>query len=411
MPAAGMAHQWPPPCASRTDLEWGVLLVDVGENGGRLQVIRLYGGAVWNAAGPFMRIRHIPRGRPGSTQRGMLEQVTNTVVYCNGEPIGGPSCQAIVGDGATLSFEAGFNGRATLVSHVVEIDPVRLRRSLTKRRPRDRTSPPITSASLAPPVRAPRTGFRLVLRALVATSDACACWAIVAVEQWRFVHGDLVRVGLVAVKGCWPVSGVGQMGDGTVAFVHGLRTPPADAPQRTRGLPLLVFDEGAVTLSHGEGRGLAAPLTRHAQPLGRWAEPTAPAAPRSAKQAAKEARAELAACQGQLDALHSAPPPVSWGAVLGMATEASIRERSLAQHVGLARRVAAAERRLGELAADIAAEDERDAVNASRRAADKRADAAKQQAGRLVGRHPPRHIMRGVGACEALWAKRVRRPE
>ena len=69
-----------PACASRPEEEWGRLLVEQYE-GAPLGVVPLYGGEVWNAAGSRMRLRHIPRCRPGRRQRGMVQQLTN--VYTN----------------------------------------------------------------------------------------------------------------------------------------------------------------------------------------------------------------------------------------------------------------------------------------------------------------------------------------
>ena len=69
-----------PACASRPEEEWGRLLVEQHE-GAPLGVVPLYGGEAWNAAGSRMRLRHIPRCRPGRRQRGMVQQLTN--VYTN----------------------------------------------------------------------------------------------------------------------------------------------------------------------------------------------------------------------------------------------------------------------------------------------------------------------------------------
>ena len=128
-----------PACASRPEEEWGRLLVEQYE-GAPLGVVPLYGGEVWNAAGSRMRLRHIPRCRPGRRQRGMVQQLTNVDVYCNGERLGAPSCQALVWHGDTITFGAAFP-RATLVTHVVEINPLFLQLSLTKRRQRPRALP------------------------------------------------------------------------------------------------------------------------------------------------------------------------------------------------------------------------------------------------------------------------------
>ena len=84
-----------PACASRPEEEWGRLLVEQYE-GAPLGVVPLYGGEVWNAAGSRMRLRHIPRCRPGRRQRGMVQQLTNVDVYGNGERRGAPSCSAVI---------------------------------------------------------------------------------------------------------------------------------------------------------------------------------------------------------------------------------------------------------------------------------------------------------------------------
>ena len=121
--------------------------------GAPLGVVPLYGGEVWNAAGSRMRLRHIPRCRPGRRQRGMVQQLTNVDVYCNGERLGAPSCQALVWHGDTITFGAAFP-RATLVTHIVEINPLFLRLSLTKRPQRPRALP----TRLAPPAGVPPRG-------------------------------------------------------------------------------------------------------------------------------------------------------------------------------------------------------------------------------------------------------------
>ena len=177
--------------------------------GAPLGVVPLYGGEVWNAAGSRMRLRHIPRCRPGRRQRGMVQQLTNVDVYCNGERLGAPSCQALVWHGDTITFGAAFP-RATLVTHVVEINPLFLQLSLTKRPQRPRPLP----TSLAPPAGdpprgPPPTGVKVVLCALVATSPSNSSWAIVAAETYRLAsHGPPLRTGLVALRGTWPVSSV-----------------------------------------------------------------------------------------------------------------------------------------------------------------------------------------------------------
>ena len=53
-----------PACASRSDEEWGLLLIERHE-GAPLRIVPLYGGGIWNAVGSRMRLRHTPRGRPG----------------------------------------------------------------------------------------------------------------------------------------------------------------------------------------------------------------------------------------------------------------------------------------------------------------------------------------------------------
>ena len=141
-----------PACASRPEEEWGRLLVEQHE-GAPLGVVPLYGGEAWNAAGSRMRLRHIPRCRPGRRQRGMVQQLTNVDVYCNGERLGAPSCQALVWHGDTITFGAAFP-RATLVTHIVEINPLFLRLSLTKRPQRPRALP----TRLAPPAGVPPRG-------------------------------------------------------------------------------------------------------------------------------------------------------------------------------------------------------------------------------------------------------------
>ena len=190
-----------PACASRPEEEWGRLLVEQYE-GAPLGVVPLYGGEVWNAAGSRMRLRHIPRCRPGRRQRGMVQQLTNVDVFCNGERLGAPSCQALVWHGDTITFGAAFP-RATLVTHIVEINPLFLQLSLTKRPQRPRPLP----TSLAPPAGdpprgPPPTGVKVVLCALVATSPSNSSWAIVAAESYRLAsHGPPLHTGLVALRG------------------------------------------------------------------------------------------------------------------------------------------------------------------------------------------------------------------
>ena len=263
--------------------------------GAPLGVVPLYGGEVWNAAGSRMRLRHIPRCRPGRRQRGMVQQLTNVDVYCNGERLGAPSCQALVWHGDTITFGAAFP-RATLVTHVVEINPLFLQLSLTKRRQRPRALP----TSLAPPATdpprgPPPTGVKVVLCALVATSPSNSSWAIVAAESYRLAsHGPPLHTGLVALRGTWPVSSVAQLGRGTVAYAHGPLPKPAPCEaQHTRTLQLHLVVEDALRLAHDEGAGVARPLCRHATPLPHFVEPS--------RAAPTDPAAQLAAAQETLD--------------------------------------------------------------------------------------------------------------
>ena len=255
--------------------------------GAPLGVVPLYGGEVWNAAGSRMRLRHIPRCRPGRRQRGMVQQLTNVDVYCNGERLGAPSCQALVWHGDTITFGAAFP-RATLVTHVVEINPLFLQLSLTKRRQRPRALPTSLAPPAADPPRGPPpTGVKVVLCALVATSPSNSSWAIVAAESYRLAsHGPPLHTGLVALRGTWPVSSVAQLGRGTVAYAHGPLPKPAPCEaQHTRTLQLHLVVEDALRLAHDEGAGVARPLCRHATPLPHFVEPSQRGAARSRRAA------------------------------------------------------------------------------------------------------------------------------
>lgn len=393
-----------PACASRPEEEWGRLLVEQYE-GAPLGVVPLYGGEVWNAAGSRMRLRHIPRCRPGRRQRGMVQQLTNVDVYCNGERLGAPSCQALVWHGDTITFGAAFP-RATLVTHVVEINPLFLQLSLTKRRQRPRALP----TSLAPPATdpprgPPPTGVKVVLCALVATSPSNSSWAIVAAESYRLAsHGPPLHTGLVALRGTWPVSSVAQLGRGTVAYAHGPLPKPAPCEaQHTRTLQLHLVVEDALRLAHDEGAGVARPLCRHATPLPHFVEPSSAAPPDPAAQLAA-VQVTLDECDRRLAHLHSAPGPTTWGAMLGLPSEEAQREQRLAEVLEIAGARQAAEARHGELVLEASAQNERRAAAEVRRVAAKRAREATAQEERLMGRHPPRHLARAKGQLARMWA-------
>jgi len=71
-----MAHHVPA-CSSRRDEEWGRLLVEERE-GAPLYVIRLYGGGLWNEAGPRVQVRTTLHGAwSGRRQQGVVQQLTN----------------------------------------------------------------------------------------------------------------------------------------------------------------------------------------------------------------------------------------------------------------------------------------------------------------------------------------------
>jgi len=411
-----------PACASRSDEEWGLLLIERHE-GAPLRIVPLYGGGIWNAVGSRMRLRHTPRGRPGRRQRGMVQQLTHVDVYCNDERLGAPSCQALVRHGATITFGAAFP-RAKLVTHVVEIDRVVLQLSLTKR-PRqplafptdpgppardppggDRRAggPPWPTPAGGAPRGPPPTGVKLVLCALVATSPRKDSWAIVVAESYRLAsHGPPLHTGLVALKGTWPVSSVAQLGRGTVAYAHGpLPNPPLCEAQHTRALPLHLVTEEALRLSHHEGAGVARPLHRHAVPLQHFVEPSRAAPPDPAVQLAA-VRVTLHECDRRGAHLFSAPGPTTWGAQLGASTEEEQREQWLREVVEVAAVQRAAEARQGELLPEVQAQNERRAATEARRVAAKRAREATAQEERLMGRHPPKSLQAARGQLKRMW--------
>ena len=340
----------------------------------------------------------------------MLQQLTHVDVYCNGERLGAPSCQALVCHGATITFGADFP-RAKLVTHVVEIDPVVLQLSLTKRPQRPRALP----TSLAPPARdppwgdrraggAPRAGVKLVLCALVSTSPSNNRWAIVAAESYSLSsHGPPLHTGLVALKGTWPVSSVAQLGPGTVAYAHGpLPKPPPCEAQHTRALPLHLVAEDTLRLAHNEGAGVARPLHRHAVPLQRFVEPSHAAPPDPAAQLAA-VRVTLDECDRRRARLFSAPGPTTWGAMLGLPTEEAQREQWLAEVVEVAAARQAAEARHGELLPEATAQNKRRAAAEAQRVAAKRPREAAAQEGRLMGPHPPKSLARAKGQLGRMW--------
>ena len=392
-----------PACPSRPEEEWGRLLVEQHE-GAPLSVVPLYGGEAWTAAGSCIGLRHVPRCRPGRRQRGMVQQLTDVDVYCNGERLGAPSCQALVWHGDTITFGAAFP-RATLVTHVVEINPLFLQLSLTKRRQRPRALP----TSLAPPAGdpprgPPPTGVKVVLCALVATSPSNSSWAIVAAESYRLTsHGLPLHTGLVALRGTWPVSSVAQLGRGTVAYAHGPLPKPAPCEaQYTRTLQLHLVVEDALRLAHDEGAGVARPLCRHATPLPHFVEPSRAAPPDPAVRLAA-VQVTLDECARRLAHLHSAPGPTTWGAMLGLPSEEAQREQRLAEVLEIAGARQAAEARHGELVLEASAQNERRAAAEVRRVAAKRAREATAQEERLMGRHPPRHLARAKGQLARMW--------
>jgi hypothetical protein len=337
----------------------------------------------------------------------VVQQLTEVPVYRDGERLGGQGFQEVLWHGATITFGTPFP-RATLVTHVVEIDPAYLRHSLTKRPPRARAWPPSTAPAAGPPraTRPPPTGVRLVLRALVATSPRCSNWAIVAAESYRLTPSGPVRTGLVALSGCWPVSNVSQLGNGTVAYAHGPPpTPPTNRPQRTRTLPLHLVGEETLRLAHDEGAGVAPPLHMHVAGLPPFVEPPVAAAlgPGARLAAAQEEQDE---CGRRLGAMHSAPEPTPrWGAMLGLPSEAAQREQRLAETLEIAHRQQAAEAAAVEAATEAVAQGERRAVEEARRATVKRAREATAHERRLVGAHPPKHIARAVGRLASLWGR------
>ena len=334
----------------------------------------------------------------------MVQQLTNVDVYCNGERLGAPSCQALVWHGDTITFGAAFP-RATLVTHVVEINPLFLQLSLTKRRQRPRALP----TSLAPPATdpprgPPPTGVKVVLCALVATSPSNSSWAIVAAESYRLAsHGPPLHTGLVALRGTWPVSSVAQLGRGTVAYAHGPLPKPAPCEaQHTRTLQLHLVVEDALRLAHNEGAGVARPLCCHATPLPHFVEPGRAAPTDPAAQLAA-VQVTLDECARRLAHLHSAPGPTTWGAMLGLPSEEAQREQRLAEVLEIAGARQAAEARHGELVLEATAQSERRAAAEARRVAAKRAREATAREERLMGRHPPRHLVRARGQLARMW--------
>ena len=397
-----MAHHVPA-CSSRRDEEWGRLLVEERE-GAPLYVIRLYGGGLWNEAGPCVQVRHIARCRSGRRQQGVVQQLTEVPVYRNGERLGGQGFQEVLWHGATITFGTPFP-RATLVTHVVEINPLFLQLSLNKRRQRPRALPTSLAPPAADPPRGPPpTGVKVVLCALVATSPSNSSWAIVAAESYRLAsHGPPLHTGLVALRGTWPVSSVAQLGRGTVAYAHGPLPKPAPCEaQYTRTLQLHLVVEDALRLAHDEGAGVARPLCRHATPLPHFVEPSSAAPPDPAAQLAA-VQVTLDECDRRLAHLHSAPGPTTWGAMLGLPSEEAQREQRLAEVLEIAGARQAAEARHGELVLEATAQSERRAAAEARRVAAKRAREATAQEERLMGRHPPRHLARAKGQLARMW--------
>jgi len=334
----------------------------------------------------------------------MVQQLTNVDVFCNGERLGAPSCQALVWHGDTITFGAAFP-RATLVTHIVEINPLFLRLSLTKRPQRPRALPTRLAPPAGDPPRGPPpTGVKVVLCALVATSPSNSSWAIVAAESYRLAsHGPPLHTGLVALRGTWPVSSVAQLGRGTVAYAHGPLPKPAPCEaQYTRTLQLHLVVEDALRLAHDEGAGVARPLCRHATPLPHFVEPSSAAPPDPAAQLAA-VQVTLDECDRRLAHLHSAPGPTTWGAMLGLPSEEAQREQRLAEVLEIAGARQAAEARHGELVLEASAQNERRAAAEVRRVAAKRAREATAQEERLMGRHPPRHLARAKGQLARMW--------
>ena len=89
--------------------------------------------------------------------------------------------------------------------------------------------------------------------------------------------------------------------------------------------------------------------------------------------------------------------------MLGLPSEEAQREQRLAEVLEIAGARQAAEARHGELVLEATAQSERRAAAEARRVAAKRAREATAREERLMGRHPPRHLVRARGQLARMW--------